>query len=67
MADFTGMRRIVANDGVVTFVDAGTRPTKKNRGRHVKDGTPKKERGKAGVKVYDEIEADPENWPDVEI
>ena len=56
MADFTGMRRIVANDGVVTFVDAGTRTTKKNRKRHVKDGTPKKERGKAGNKVFEEVE-----------
>ena len=56
MADFTGMRRIVANDGVVTFVDAGTRTTKKNRKRHVKDGTPKKERGKAGNKVFEEAE-----------
>lgn len=56
MSSFEGMRRIVADDGVVTFVDAGTRVTKKNRKRHVKDGTPKKERGKAGVKVFDAAE-----------
>lgn len=37
MSDFTGMRQIVADDGVVTFVDAGTKATKKNRKRHVKD------------------------------
>ena len=53
MSDFTGMRQIVADDGVVTFVDAGTRVTKKNRKRHVKDGTPKKERGKADNKVFE--------------
>lgn len=52
MSDFTGMRQIVADDGVVTFVDAGTRVTKKNRKRHIKDGTPKKERGKAGATVF---------------
>ena len=52
MSDFTGMRQIVANDGVVTFVDSGTKVTKKNRKRHMKDGTPKKERGKAGTAVF---------------
>ena len=56
MSDFTGMRQIVAEDGVVTFVDAGTKVTKKNRKRHVKDGTPKKERGKAGNKVFEAAE-----------
>lgn len=56
MSDFTGMRQIVADDGVVTFVDAGTKVTKKNRKRHVKDGTPKKERGKAGATVFKEAE-----------
>lgn len=56
MSDFTGMRQIVADDGVVTFVDAGTKVTKKNRKRHVKDGTPKKERGKAGNKVFEAAE-----------
>lgn len=56
MSDFTGMRQIVADDGVVTFVDAGTKVTKKNRKRHVKDGTPKKERGKAGAAVFKEAE-----------
>jgi hypothetical protein len=52
MSDFTGMRQIVADDGVVTFVDSGTKVTKKNRKRHMKDGTPKKERGKAGTAVF---------------
>lgn len=56
MSDFTGMRQIVADDGVVTFVDAGTRVTKKNRKRHIKDGTPKKERGKAGTAIFGEAE-----------
>ena len=56
MSDFTGMRRIVADDGVVTFVDAGTKVTKKNRKRHIKDGTPKKERGKAGTAIFGEAE-----------
>lgn len=56
MSDFTGMRQIVADDGVVTFVDAGTKVTKKNRKRHVKDGTPKKERGKVGNKVFEAAE-----------
>ena len=56
MSDFTGMRQIVADDGMVTFVDAGTRVTKKNRKRHIKDGTPKKERGKAGTAVFGEAE-----------
>ena len=56
MSDFTGMRQIVADDGVVTFVDAGTKVTKKNRKRHVKDGTPKKERGKAGTTIFGEAE-----------
>jgi len=46
------MRQIVGDDGVVTFVDAGTKVTKKNRKRHMKDGTPKKERGKAGAAVF---------------
>ena len=56
MSDFTGMRQIVADDGVVTFVDSGTKVTKKNRKRHVKDGTPKKERGKAGAAVFETAE-----------
>lgn len=56
MSDFTGMRQIVADDVVVTFVDASTRVTKKNRKRHIKDGTPKKERGKAGTAIFGEAE-----------
>ena len=57
MSDFTGMRQIAADDGVVTFVDSGTKVTKKNRKRHVKDGTPKKERGKAGTAVFEKAES----------
>ena len=42
---FTGMRQHIAEDGTVTFIDPGTRKTKKNRHRHTKDGAPKKLRG----------------------
>lgn len=47
MSDIRGMRQIIADDGIVTYVDPMTHVTKKNRKRHIKDGAPKKERGRA--------------------
>lgn len=46
MSDIHGMRQIIAEDGIVTYVDPMTHVTKKNRKRHIKDGAPKKERGR---------------------
>ena len=43
---FQGFRAEIASDGVVVFVDPGTRITKKNRHRRAKDGAPKSMRGK---------------------
>lgn len=45
MADISRMKTMTAEDGTVVFIDPGTRKTKKNRHRHVKEGTPKKLRG----------------------
>lgn len=39
----------VDKDGIYIFVDKNTRQTKKNRTRHIKDGAPKKERGKVQI------------------
>lgn len=45
MQDELQYREIVQSDGVVVMIDPGTRPKKKNRKRHVKDGAPKSMRG----------------------
>lgn len=45
MQDDLRYREIVQSDGVVVMIDPGTRPKKKNRKRHIKDGAPKSMRG----------------------
>lgn len=40
------MKTEVDEEGIMMFVDKMTEKKKKNRYRHVKDGCPKKERGK---------------------
>lgn len=45
MQDELQYREIVQSDDVVVMIDPGTRPKKKNRKRHIKDGAPKSMRG----------------------
>ena len=49
--DIQGMRQFVAEDGILCYIDPMTRVTKKNRKRHIKDGTPKKLRGMSDLIV----------------
>lgn len=44
--DLDRMKTEADEEGIVMFVDKMTEKTKKNRYRHIKDGCPKKERGK---------------------
>ncbi len=56
--DETRYRMETGPDGVVIFVDPGTRVTKKNRHRRIKDGAPKSVRGKPRDKWENAIKID---------
>lgn len=51
-SDISRFRSEKATDGITVLVDPGTRKTKKNRHRHVKDGAPKNMRGKEKTDVF---------------
>lgn len=49
MSNVNELNSYTDDDGIVIFVDKMTWITKKNRHRHIKDGAPKKERGKVKI------------------